>query len=151
MFHVLTPIAVLGINCDESAVTRIDFLPVDTAPLLLPTTTLEQQVAEELQHYLQQPQHSLNVPVRLGGTPFQQRVWQAMSAIPAGQTITYAELAHRVGSGPRAVANACGANPVPIVVPCHRIVARDGLGGFMQGRANDSLNIKRWLLAHERG
>ncbi|MCX7628345.1 MAG: methylated-DNA--[protein]-cysteine S-methyltransferase [Methylophilaceae bacterium] len=64
--------------------------------------------------------------------------------------MTYTELAERVGSGARAVANACGANPFPIVIPCHRVVAAHGLGGFMRSRHADSLNIKRWLLAHER-
>jgi len=54
-----------------------------------------------------------------------------------------------VGSGARAVANACGANPIALVVPCHRVVASHGLGGFMGGRRADSLDIKRWLLAHE--
>ncbi|MBU3737317.1 MAG: MGMT family protein, partial [Methylobacterium sp.] len=74
----------------------------------------------------------------------------ALRSIPAGRTLTYGELAASLGSGARAVANACGANPVPLVIPCHRVVARDGLGGFMQGRASAALQIKQWLLQHER-
>ena len=70
--------------------------------------------------------------------------------IPAGSTITYADLAQRAASGARAVANACGANPVPVIIPCHRVVARHGLGGFMRGREAGALGIKQWLLAHER-
>lgn len=89
------------------------------------------------------------MPLSANGTAFQRRVWHALRAIPLGSTITYAELADRVGSGARAVANACGANPIALVIPCHRVVAKNGLGGFMQGRATDSLAIKRWLLAHE--
>ncbi|HAJ71366.1 MAG TPA: cysteine methyltransferase, partial [Methylophilaceae bacterium] len=74
--------------------------------------------------------------------------WSAISAIPLGQTRTYSELAAQIGSGPRAVANACGANHLPLVVPCHRVVAKNGLGGFMGGK-EAGLKIKKWLLQHE--
>jgi methylated-DNA-[protein]-cysteine S-methyltransferase len=82
------------------------------------------------------------------GTPFQRRVWQAISAIPKGQVLTYSEIAQQVGSGPRAVANACGANHLPLVIPCHRVVAKDGLGGFMNGAVGGQ-KVKKWLLKHE--
>jgi methylated-DNA-[protein]-cysteine S-methyltransferase len=82
------------------------------------------------------------------GTPYQQRVWQAISAIPAGQVLSYGDIAAHIGSGARAVANACGANNLPLIVPCHRVVAKNGIGGFMQGKP-DGLNIKKWLLKHE--
>jgi methylated-DNA-[protein]-cysteine S-methyltransferase len=86
------------------------------------------------------------VPVDLGGTPFQRDVWSALRTIPAGSTITYAELARRVGRprAARAVGAANGANPVSIVVPCHRVVGKDGLRGYAGG-----LPRKEWLLAHE--
>lgn len=108
-------------------------------------------VCAALAAYLRDPAFPLDaLPLGLTGTPFQQRVWQAISAIPPGHTLSYSELAWQVGSGPRAVANACGANPVPLVIPCHRVVARHGLGGFMRGRAKEALAIKQWLLGHER-
>ena len=72
-----------------------------------------------------------------------------MQNIAPGLTQTYGELAAQIDSSPRAVGTACGKNPLPIVVPCHRVVAADGLGGFMGGKQNDPLAIKRWLLAHE--
>jgi len=86
------------------------------------------------------------VPVDLGGTPFQRDVWAALRGIPAGSTITYAELARRIGRprAVRAVGAANGANPVSIVVPCHRVVGKDGLRGYAGGVAR-----KEWLLAHE--
>jgi O-6-methylguanine DNA methyltransferase len=70
------------------------------------------------------------------GTPFQQQVWRALLSIPRGQIRTYAEIAHQIGApnAARAVANACGANPLPIVVPCHRVVASDGSIGGYSGR-----------------
>ena len=98
--------------------------------------------------YLQNSSFSFGIPLSQHGTAFQQRVWQAIAEIPVGQVRTYGQLAYQIGSGPRAVANACGANNLPLVVPCHRVVAQNGLGGFMQGRQNGLL-IKQWLLRHE--
>ena len=104
--------------------------------------------AKQVMQYLQQATTEFSVPVQQVGTAFQHKVWQAIAAIPRGQTRTYTELAQQIGSGPRAVANACGANRLPLVVPCHRVVAKNGLGGFMQGTHNGGL-IKQWLLQHE--
>ncbi|MDP2153711.1 MAG: methylated-DNA--[protein]-cysteine S-methyltransferase [Methylotenera sp.] len=103
---------------------------------------------QQVMQYLQQASATFNLPVNQQGTAFQQKVWQAISAIPCGKTSTYTELAQQLGSGPRAVANACGANQLPLLVPCHRVVAKSGLGGFMQGKHN-GLQIKQWLLRHE--
>lgn len=147
--HIPTPFAVLGICCTNDTITGIDFLPLNT-PLGAPQNAMAQKLHEAIQHYLQDPAQLDDLPLALTGTPFQQAVWQAIRRIPPGQTLTYTELAQQVGSGARAVANACGANPVPLFVPCHRVVAANGLGGFMKGRKSNSLDIKRWLLAHER-
>lgn len=103
---------------------------------------------EQIMQYLQQPAMLFNLPPNGQGTNFQRCVWQAISEIPVGQTCTYGQLAKVIGSGARAVANACGANSMPIVIPCHRVVAQNGIGGFMQGQQNGVL-IKKWLLAHE--
>lgn len=93
---------------------------------------------------------ALKVPYDLvGGTPLQRMVWLAIAKIPYGETISYTALAQRVGfaSAIRAVASACGANPLPLVIPCHRIIAKDGtLGGFSMG----GLDIKEKLLAMEK-
>ena len=112
------------------------------------THHLVKQAYEQIMQYLQQPTTQFELPINVLGTSFQQRVWQAISAIPVGQTYTYGQLAKQIGSGPRAVANACGANNMPLIIPCHRVVARNSIGGFMQGKQN-SLLIKQWLLAHE--
>jgi methylated-DNA-[protein]-cysteine S-methyltransferase len=143
-----TPFAMLGIHCTAVAISGIDFLPLNT-PALASKNVLIQKLHEAIQHYLQDPTQLDALPLAPAGTPFQQKVWQAISRIPPGQTLTYTELARQVGSGARAVANACGANPIPLLIPCHRVVAANGLGGFMKGRKSDSLNIKRWLLDHE--
>ena len=106
------------------------------------------QMTKEILAYLQRPHQAFSLPTQLAGSAFQQKVWLAIYAIPLGQTRTYSELASQLQSGPRAVANACGANRLPLLIPCHRVVAKNGLGGFMQGDKN-GLSIKRWLLAHE--
>ncbi|MEY3650744.1 MAG: hypothetical protein RLZZ351_109 [Pseudomonadota bacterium] len=105
-------------------------------------------VAHQMSQYFKQANSRLDISYALAGTPFQKRVWSAISDIPVGEVLTYSELASRVGSGSRAVANACGANKVPLLIPCHRVVAKNGLGGFMQG-IEGGLRIKEWLLAHE--
>ena len=109
---------------------------------------LAKQVESQLEAYFADSQHYFNLPLVFKGTPFQKRVWQVINAIPKGSVLTYDEIAQEIGSGPRAVANACGANYMPIVVPCHRVVAKKGLGGFMQGTPK-GLSIKKWLLKHE--
>ena len=144
-----TPFAALGIRCTDDAVSAIDFLPSCTPPLA-PARPFPQRVCESLQHYLHTPGHVCDLPLSLSGTPFQQKVWAALRMIPVGHTCTYGVLAGQLGSGSRAVANACGANPIPVIIPCHRVVGSNGLGGFMKGREQASLDIKRWLLEHER-
>jgi methylated-DNA-[protein]-cysteine S-methyltransferase len=89
--------------------------------------------------------------LRPAGTRFQRRVWEEIARIPNRRTKSYGELAKAIKSAPRAVGQACGANPYPLVVPCHRVIAADGsLGGFARQGGDFFLEIKRWLLAHER-
>jgi methylated-DNA-[protein]-cysteine S-methyltransferase len=107
------------------------------------------EAAEQMLRYLKQPGSDLVLPMRLQGTPFQQRIWQALREIPAGRTITYGSLAKRLESGPRAVASACKSNRFPILIPCHRVVSADGMGGYCGETEGPMLEIKRWLLRHE--
>lgn len=87
-------------------------------------------------------------PVSKNGTAYQRKVWQAIAEIPAGQVMTYQDIARKIGSHPRAVGGACGKNPLALVIPCHRVVAKTGLGGFSSGEEK-ALAVKHWLLAHE--
>jgi len=90
-----------------------------------------------------------SVPYVFDGSPFDHAVWREIARIAPGKTLTYGELARRVNSAPRPVGGACGRNPVPLVVPCHRVLAASGLGGFMGGRRAFPVSVKRWLLRHE--
>jgi len=105
-------------------------------------------IKEELASYFNgSPTTFASLPLDPQGTPFQLRVWQELRQIPWGRTISYKELAARVGNprACRAVGQANGANPIPLIIPCHRVIAADGsLGGYSSG-----LERKRWLLRHE--
>lgn len=142
------PFGLLGIRCDGEALLGIDFLPATDKPQRA-TGPFAERVCEQLICYFQDPDAQFSVPLKYGATSHQQRVWQAMLNIPRGCTRTYGELSAELHSSAQAVGQACGANPVPIIIPCHRVVGRAGLGGFIQSTADMQLDIKRWLLAHE--
>jgi len=144
----VAPFAVLGIRTNGKAVTELRYLPSDTAPSG-PTTPLAQEVLRQIESYLVEPGFVFELPLEIDGSEFRKRVWKEMCAIPAGRTLTYGEVAQRIGSAPRAVGGACGDNRIPLIIPCHRIVARNGIGGFMHTTGDRELGIKRWLLAHE--
>lgn len=139
----------LGAIFSGDTLTRLDFLPLDTAvsPQL---DARARQLARELEAYWRNPAHEFDLQYVPHGTPFQLRVWHALMAIPAGHPTTYGALAQQLGTAARAVGQACGANPLPILIPCHRVVAANGLGGFMHAAAGAPLDVKTWLLAHER-
>lgn len=148
---VRSPFGTIGVSATHAHVTGIRYLSPDVAALAPAKNTVAYLACVQLQAYLDDPAFAFDLPIKLAGTRHQLAVWEAMQAIPAGRTRTYGELAQAIGSSARAVGGACGANPIPIVVPCHRVVAAGGaLGGFMGTREDGfELAIKRWLLAHE--
>lgn len=145
---VAAPGFCLGVSCTADEITGIDFL--EPCAERAPRSLLAKEAVRQLRAWLADPHFVFALPLAPAGTPFQRRVWAGISAIPPGATKTYGELAASLHSGPRAVGNACGANPYPIVVPCHRVVAANkGLGGFACHRGGFLLDVKRWLLGHE--
>ena len=146
---LVTPFSVLGIRTEEDWLTDIEYLPIGTKPLA-PKTLLAKEVCRQLQAYLIEPHFIFDLCLHISGTTHQQRVWQAIQAIPSGETSSYAEIATQLHSASRAVGRACGANRIPIVIPCHRVISKNGgLGGFMNASDGNPLVIKRWLLGHE--
>ena len=144
-----TPFAVLGIRTAQGRITTIEFLPPDT-PELAPQDPVAAQAVRQLRAYVDDRKFRFTLPLAPEGTPFRHRVWEALERIPTGEARTYGDIAREVKSAARAVGGACGANPIVIVIPCHRVVAGAGrLGGFMNSRAGDPLAIKTWLLRHE--
>lgn len=146
---MFAPFAVLGVCTEEDWLTEIDYLPINT-PVQKPETALAKEVCEQLQAYLSDPKFRFDLSLHIGGTIHQRRVWQYIQQVPSGRTSSYAAIAEKIHSAPRAVGRACGANKIPIIIPCHRIIAKNGgLGGFMNANEGDPLTIKRWLLKHE--
>ena len=140
----------IGICCNADEITEISYL--EPQPEVAPKTPLAKEAVRQLRAWLKNPRFEFGLPLAPAGTHFQRRVWDAVAAIPLGQTMSYGEIAAAIHSGPRAVGNACGANPYPIVVPCHRVVAANqALGGFGKQGGGFLLEVKKWLLRHERG
>lgn len=146
IFHL--PCTALGLRTAQGRLIDIDFLPPAT-PALAPQDNTARLACAQLEAYLADPAFVFDLPIETHGTPFREKVWDALRAIPPGTRLTYGELAARLDSAPRAVGQACGANPLPVVIPCHRVVGKTGLGGFMNHAGGEPLAIKRWLLAHE--
>jgi methylated-DNA-[protein]-cysteine S-methyltransferase len=146
--RIETPFAVLGIRAAGDLVTHIEYLPRGVATLA-PTNKLAVRVCRQIEKYLDDPQFEFDLPFEFRGTAFQQRVWRAIYAIPVGKTLTYLDVARQLKSAPRPVGGACGANRLPLVIPCHRVVASGGIGGFMHARGGEPIQIKQWLLRHE--
>lgn len=136
--------AALRIDMRGEWLAGIEFLdePVDD-------NTPHHPVRQQIESYLSHSEFHFDIPLFEQGTAFQRRVWQAMREIPSGQTRSYGDIARELKSSARAVGNACRRNPVPLVVPCHRVIGADGLGGFGGDAVGGRTAIKRWLLAHE--
>ena len=142
----------LGICATEDELTGLDYLPRQAA--IAPCTALAAEAVRQIQAYFADPAFVFGLPLQAQGTAFQRRVWAAIGQIPCGHVESYGSVAKTLHSGPRAVGGACGANPYPLVVPCHRVVSASGLGGFGGVGAHGTtldylLDIKRFLLAHE--
>ena len=143
-----TPFGAVGIISDDQFIQTIEFLPPGQ-PEISPANRLAEKAAGQVVNYLSNPDFPFDLPLASRGTPFRQRIWAAISAIPRGKTRSYGDLARDADSIARAVGQACGDNPFPLVIPCHRVVAAAGLGGFAHENNGHLINTKRWLLRHE--
>jgi methylated-DNA-[protein]-cysteine S-methyltransferase len=143
-----TPVGRLGLVMSAGRVTQIEFVTLRQA-LQAPGTAAARHTVKALRSYFRSAKAPLDIEVEFAGTEFQRRVWAALRAIPVGEVRTYGALARQLGSSPRAVGGACRSNPVPIIVPCHRVVAQNGPGGFGGKTSGPRLEIKKRLLRHE--
>ncbi len=141
------PLAWLGLRVKDELPSEIEMLAHPPA-VVSPPHPATRELMAQLTAYFEEPDWRFDLPLALSGTPFQQKVWRALRDIPPGAPLTYGELARQLGTSPRAVGNACRANPLPIVIPCHRVIGRHGLTGYM-GSRGQTLIYKQWLLAHE--
>ena len=143
VLNAVSPLGPLTISEEEGHIVRLGWDDArDDAP-----THLLREAARQLGAYFAGELTRFDLPLKPEGSDFGKRVWQAMSAIPYGETATYGALAQELASSARAVGRACGANPIPVIVPCHRVVARGGGRGGYSGRGG--LRTKEFLLELE--
>ena len=138
----------VGVKTRDERVVEIRYLPPAT-PVVPAKTPLAKRAAEQLERYRDDPDTKFDLPLLVAGSELQRGVWDKMRAIPRGRTRTYGELARELGADARDIGQACGDNRLPIVIPCHRVVAADGIGGFGHATGGYLLEAKRWLLMHE--
>jgi methylated-DNA-[protein]-cysteine S-methyltransferase len=141
-FH--TPLGALTLSEEDGAIVALDWgfgRDQTSTPLLL-------EARAQMQAYFDGTLQEFDLPLAPRGTAYQMRIWRALSEIPFGKTRSYAQIAALAGGSARSVGGANGANPIPIVIPCHRVVGSFGLGGYSGG---EGLETKRWLLELERG
>lgn len=141
-----TPIGNLCITCSPTGVTSIERMELGE-PVLAKPKTLAAKAEAQLMEYFAGQRTSFDLPLEPEGTAFQMAVWKELRRIPCGKTRSYASVAKKVAcDSPRAIGTACGANKLLIVIPCHRVISKDGgLGGFSAGLEN-----KEWLLEFEK-
>ena len=150
---ITAPFGCLGVQTElvdgSLMISKIDYLPPNTV-LRPPANHLAKAFSKQCGEYFNNAFSVFDLPLKPTGTVHQQKVWSAALDIGVGNTSTYGEIAKRIKSGPRAVGTACGANPYPLLTPCHRVVSAQGLGGFMkEDNPGFYRQIKLWLLRHE--
>jgi methylated-DNA-[protein]-cysteine S-methyltransferase len=147
---IAAPFGAVGIRTEPGLVRELVYLPRSFNEMA-PADILSERAAQQVERYFDDPDYRFTLPLAEVGTQFQRRVWDVISAIPRGEVLTYGQVAKHIRSAPRAVGQACGANWFPIVIPCHRVTATGGLGGFanQDDETGFHLGVKRWLLKHE--
>lgn len=144
---VTAPFGAVGVETADGQVVALQFLPAQ--PASAATSALGADAAAQIEQYFADADFRFELPLRIEGTPFQRRVWDAIATIPRGQTRRYGELAADLDGPARAVGQACGDNRLPLIIPCHRVIGAASLGGFAHARSGFALSVKRWLLEHE--
>lgn len=147
---VPAPFGAMGIRTEGGMLRELVFLPQGNREKP-PADRLSEKTARQLERYYADPDFAFDLPLMELGTAFQRRVWQAISAIPRGEVLTYGQIAKQIRTAAIAVGQACGANWYPLIIPCHRVTGTGGIGGFSNhdDLTGFHLGVKRWLLAHE--
>ena len=139
---IQSPVGPLTLCQEGEAITRLSWGGAFTQ-----TTEILRAATQQLEAYFAGELTRFDLPLKVYGSDFQRAVCAAMRAIPLGETRSYGDLARELGAPAQAIGQACGANPIPIIIPCHRILSAKGLGGFSGGIG---VETKIWLLRHER-
>ena len=145
---VKVPFGGVGIRTLDGVISEAVYLPASIKPRA-GKTPLAREAARQIKLYFKDASHRFDLPLADKGSEFQRRVWDVICAIPPGKTLSYGDVARRIRSAPRAVGQACGANWFSLLIPCHRVLAANGIGGFGSGDGGFHMNVKRWLLVYE--
>jgi len=146
---IAAPFGRMGIRVESDVLRELVYLPA-TYELHPPRDVLSRWIAAQIKAYFKDPDFTFSIPLPETGTAHQRKVWQHICMIPRGDVLTYGQLARRIRSAPRAVGQACGSNWYPLIIPCHRVTAANGIGGFARHDGGFHQGVKRWLLSHER-
>lgn len=143
---VESPIGHLVVEEEDEVIVRLGWSSARPVRPAAPPTHLLAEAHRQIEAYFFRRLNDFDLPLRPAGSRFQQAVWQRMQKIPYGATASYGEMARDLKTAARAVGGACGSNPIPLIVPCHRVLGGGGIGGY-SGRGG--LDTKRYLLALE--
>lgn len=149
---VITEIGKLRLSCDEKGLSSLllqQAVEDNNLSEIDMVLKLGEFVIAELEQYFSSAKSFSSIPLTPKGTDFQKAVWAELSKIPLGETRTYGQIAKSLNSSARAVGNACRRNPIQIIIPCHRVISANGIGGYAGETDGKQLDIKRWLLKHE--
>ncbi|MCD8340495.1 MAG: methylated-DNA--[protein]-cysteine S-methyltransferase [Burkholderiales bacterium] len=146
--HVIkAPFGAIFLHYDDGQLSKVDFSCEEPAEVVNERYKTKEDKA--LEQYLAGDIHALDGwPLSPNGTDFRKQVWEVVRAIPPGHTRTYGDVAKEIGSSPRAVGQALGNNPIPIFVPCHRVVGKGSLCGF--AHTKEGIKLKKFFIDHER-
>jgi methylated-DNA-[protein]-cysteine S-methyltransferase len=148
--YISAPFGYICVFSSIDFVSRIELL-ASKVPSNSRLNKFAKEARKQVKAYLKNSTFKFDLPIEINGSAYRKQVWDEIVKIPARETRTYGDIAALVGSSARAVGGACGDNVLPILIPCHRVVARAGLGGFMHSSGGFSLKVKWWLLNHEGG
>ncbi len=143
-----SPIGHLGLSISSKGIQCLFYIKTKQ-DLRIPTTGFAAKVHQQIMEYFELQRTEFDLPVDIQGTVYQNRVWKEVAKISYGQSLTYGDIAKAINSGPRAVGNACRHNPIPIIIPCHRVVKKDAIGGYCGSIVGREIQQKDWLLRHE--
>lgn len=148
-FCIDTPAGPITLQTKNNTLISLSFTAT-ALPQTAANNPFIKTVQKEIAEWFRDPEFIFTVPLAPKGTPFQQKIWTALRQIPCGETRTYGELAAQLGTSARAVGNACRANPIALIIPCHRVVAKTGLGGYAGTISGRNMIIKSTLLEMEK-
>ncbi len=143
-----SPIGHLGLNTSSKGIQRLFYIKTKQDPHI-PINGFAATVHQQIMEYFELKRTEFDLPIDIQGTIYQNRVWSEVAEIAYGKSLTYGDIAKALNSGPRAVGNACRHNPIPIIIPCHRVVKKSGIGGYCGSVAGKEIQQKDWLLRHE--